>query len=64
MLGKIAGFLAFLWLIGLILSFNFSGSVHTLLVIASMLFLVAAGVLIQIIIKRPAMNYQRRKIDK
>ena len=63
MLDKISGILSFFWLLGLILSFNFSGSVHTLLVIASMLFLITAGIFVQIN-KRPVIKYQRKKIDK
>ncbi len=63
MLEKIAGILSILWLFSLILSFNFSGSVHTFLVIASMLFLITAAIIVQIIV-RADVNYQRRKINK
>lgn len=60
MLGKMAGIFSLLWLFALILSFAFSEWVHTLLVIASMLFLATAAILVQIT-KTPAPKFKRKK---
>ena len=48
MLETITGILLILWFIGMIASFTLSGSIHMLVVIASMLLLVTAFIVIQI----------------
>ena len=63
MLEKMPGILLFLWLLGLILSFVSSGSAHILLVLTSMLFLITAGILVQIV-KRTAIKSQQKKVNK